>query len=76
MKKSDQGKGRQKLDSKLSVCRKGGESINHFLNELSILAQKEYKRRHNCVSKRMHWDVIRVRSFKTTDKWYSTKKSL
>ena len=52
------------------MCGKVDESISHVLNECSKLVQKEYMRRHDCVGKRVHWDVSKVCGFKVKDKWY------
>ena len=40
-----------------SKCRRFGqadESVNHVLSECSKMAQKEYKRRHDWVGKKVH----------------------
>ena len=58
------------IDSKCRMCGKVDESISHVLNECSKLVQKEYKRRHDCVGKRVHWVVSKVCGFKVKDKWY------
>ena len=58
------------IDSKCRMCGKVDESINHVLSECSKLVQKEYKRRHDWVGKRVHWDVSKVCGFKVKDKWY------
>ena len=41
------------IDSKCRMCGKADESINHILSECSKLVQKEYKRRHDWVGKRV-----------------------
>ena len=40
-----------------------------MLNECSKLVQKEYKRRHDWVGKRVHWDVSKVCGFKVKQRW-------
>ena len=57
-------------DSKCRMCGKVDESINHVFDECSKLVQKEYKRRHDWVGKREHWDVSKVCGFRIKDKWY------
>ena len=51
-------------------CGKVDECINHVFSECSKLVQKEYKRRHDLVGKRVHWDLSKVCGFKVKDKWY------
>ena len=55
------------------LCRKREETVNHIFNECSKLAQKEYKGRHDCVAKDVHWDLCRKYGFECTDKWYENK---
>ena len=55
---------------KCRMCGKVDESINHVLNECSKLAQNEYKRRHDWVGKRVHWDVSKLCGLKVKQKWY------
>lgn len=55
-------------ESKCRICRKADESINHLLSRCSMLAQKEYKGRHNYVDKRVHWDVNQVHGFEVARK--------
>ena len=55
-----------------SKCRLFGdrdEAINHIISECSKLAQKEYKVRHDCVSKVIHWEMCRKFQFDQTNKW-------
>ena len=39
------------------LCGKRGETIQHVLCECEKLAQREYKRRHDNVAKKVHWDL-------------------
>ena len=57
-------------DSKCRMCGKADESINHLLSECSKMAQKEYKRRHDWVGKKIHWEVCRKYGLETKEKWY------
>ena len=34
------------------------------------LAQKEYKRRHNNVGKKVHWDICKKNELGLSGKWY------
>ena len=56
-----------------SKCRLYGdrdEMINHIISECSKLAQKEYKARHDWVSKVIPWEMCRKFQFDHTNKWY------
>ena len=44
---------------KCRMCGQLDETVNHIISECSKLAQKEYKRRHDWVRKRIHWEVCR-----------------
>ena len=37
------------------MCGKADETVNHILGECNMLAQREYKRRHDCVGRKIHW---------------------
>ena len=39
------------------LCGKKGESVQHITSGCEKLAQKEYKRRHDNVSKKVQWDI-------------------
>ena len=41
-------------DSRCRLCSKADESINHLLSECSKMTQKEYKRRHDWMRKKVH----------------------
>jgi len=47
------------INSKCRMCGKVDETINHILSECSKLAQKEYKRRHDWVGKKIHWEYVK-----------------
>ena len=54
-------------------CRMGGnanETINHLTNECAKMAQKEYKRRHDLVGKKIHWEICRKFGVEVSKKWY------
>lgn len=52
------------------MCGNADETINHVLSECPKLAQKEYKRRHDWVGKRVHWELARKHDFPVSEKWY------
>ena len=58
-------------NSKCRMCQQSDEAINHILSECPKLAQKEYKRRHDWVGKRIHWEVCRVNGITVPPKWYN-----
>ena len=41
--------------TKCRMCSKADETINHIVSECAKLAQREYKRRHDWVGRRIHW---------------------
>ena len=44
-------------ESKCRMCGRVDETVNHVLSECSKMAQTEYKRRHDWVGKRIHWEM-------------------
>ena len=49
-------------NSESSLCRlfgKKGENVQHITSGREKLAQKEYKRRHDNVAKKIHWDICK-----------------
>ena len=52
------------------MCGQVDETVNHIISECSKLAQKEYKRRHDWVGKRIHWEVCRKNGIEVKPKWY------
>ena len=57
-------------ESKCRMCGQVDETVNHIISECSKLAQKEYKRRHDWVGKRIHWEVCRKNGIEVKPKWY------
>ena len=58
-------------DSKCRMCNQKEETVNHIASECpKKLAQREYKRRHDCVAKALHWDVYRLYDIDCGNKWY------
>ena len=51
------------------MCGNKGEIIQHIICECEKLAQKEYKRRHNNVARRLHWDLCKKNGLKCDVKW-------
>ena len=46
------------------------ETINHIISECSKLTQKEYKARHDCVSKVIHWEMCKKFKSDHMNKWH------
>ena len=57
-------------NSKCRLCDDRNETINHIISECSKLAQKEYKTRHDRVSKVIHWEMCKKFKFDPKNKWY------
>ena len=43
--------------------------MRHILCEYPMLAQREYKRRHDCMGRRIHWEIRRKIGFDVNEKW-------
>ena len=56
-------------NSKCRLCGDRDETINHIISECSKLA-REYKVRHDWVSKVIHWKMCGIFQFDHTNKWY------
>ena len=56
-------------NSKWKLWGDRGETIND-ISECSILAQKQYKIRHDWVGKIIHWKLCKKLKFDHTNKWY------
>ena len=52
------------------LCGKKCESVQHLVCGCEKLAQKEYKRRHDNVAKKVHWDFCKKNGLEHTEKWY------
>ena len=56
------------------LCRKKGESVQHLASGCEILPQKEYKRRHDTVAKKIHWDHFQKRGLEHTKNGMNTSQ--
>ena len=52
------------------MCGKCGESVQHIVSGCEKLAQKEYKRRHDNVAEKIHWDLRKRHDLEHHEKWY------
>ena len=55
------------------MCGKRGESVQHVISECEKLAQKEYKRHHDNVAKKCHWELCKKNGLEHKEKWYEHK---
>ena len=46
------------------------EAVRHIVFEFPKLAQNEYKRRHDWVARKVHWQLYRKNRFDVNEKWY------
>ena len=56
-------------ESKCRLCGKGKETVRHIVCECPMLAQTKYKRRHNWVGRKIHWQMCRKIGFDVNEKW-------
>ena len=52
------------------MCGKKGESVQHITSRCEKLVQKEYKRRHDNVARKVHWDICKKNGLEHSEKWY------
>ena len=62
--------GKMQQNSKCRLCGDRDETTIHIISECSKLAQKEYKTRHDCVGKVIHWEMCKKFKFDHNNKWY------
>ena len=56
---------------KCRMCGSAVESVTHIISQCSVLAQKEYKRRHDKVCQNIHWALCKKFGFEHADYWYN-----
>ena len=42
------------------MCKRADDTINHIVSEYSKHAQREYKRKHAWIGRRIHWEICRA----------------
>ena len=52
------------------LCGEKGEYVQHITSRCEKLAQKEYKRLHDNVAKKFHWDICEKNTLENNEKWY------
>ena len=63
-------KDKTQQNSKCRLCGDRDETTNHIIKKRNKLALKEYKPRHDWVSKVIHWELCKKLKFDHTNKWY------
>ena len=61
---------KSQTDSACRMCKTKDETISHIVSECAKLTMKEYKRRHDCAAKALHWDLLSQNGFHHSDKSY------
>ena len=56
---------------KCRMCGSAVESVTHIISQCSVLAQKEYKRRHDKVCLNIHWALCKKFGFDHAECWYN-----
>ena len=54
-------------ESKCRMCGKVDETVNHIISECNMVAQREYKRRHDCVGRKI---LCRKYGLAASERWY------
>ena len=55
------------------LCGEKGETVSHIVSECKMLAQREYKRRHDTIARKVHWELCGEFGLERTSKWYEHK---
>ena len=55
------------------MCGNSTETVRHIISGCKRLAQREYKKRHDKVALRVHWEMCRKYEIECTDKWYDNQ---
>ena len=62
--------GQTQAKSKCRFCGKVDDAVRHIVCECPMLAQREYKRRHDWVDRKINWEECRNIGFDVNEKWY------
>ena len=52
------------------MCGERGETVQHIICESKKLVQRQYKRRHNTVTKLIHWKLCEKYNLERKEKRY------
>ena len=61
---------KQPVSPKCRLCGAKAETVMHLVSGCPKQAQKQYKRRHDNVARRVHWELCQKHGLKCSDKWY------
>ena len=61
------------VSNKCRLCGTHVENVHHIVSGCSMLAQKEYKRRHDKVCLNIHWALCKKYEVKVCERWYEHK---
>ena len=57
------------VESQCRLCGKMNETMKHIVLECSMLVRREYKRRKEWVSRKIHWEICKKVGFDVNGKW-------
>ena len=52
------------------MCGKSAETVGHLTSGCGMLAQREYRRRHDRMGLRVYWELCGKYGIKRSDRWY------
>ena len=58
------------------MCSRDDKTINHIVNEFPKPAQKEHKRRHDWIRRRIYWEFFEKNGIHVKPKWYKHQPKL
>ena len=61
---------KQQVSPKCRLCGTKKETIMYLVSDCPKLAQKQYKRRHDNVTRRVHWELCKKHGLESSDRWY------
>ena len=61
------------VSDRCRLCGNNVESVTHIVSACSILAQKDYKRRHDKVCLNLHWNLCKKYGISVEERWYHHK---
>ena len=61
---------KQPVYSKCRLCGTKEETVMHLVSGCPKLAQKQYKRRHDNVARRVQWELWKNNGLERSDRWY------
>ena len=62
--------------TKHRMCSRADETINHIVTECPKIAQKEYKRRHDCIGWRINWEICGANGIHVKSNWYEHQREV